>query len=229
MVEPPSTAIAAPWMWRAGSLHRKRVSAAMSSGSPSRRRPYFSVDSQHRPEHTACADATEQLERKAVDPGLVRQVDEPASLCRARRVDQDVAAVEPSLHLVVKRLHTVEPAQVARDEQRRRSGCRNQLVCDGETARRGRGEHGLGPFPGERDGDRAADSAARARDDRHLSLEMTRQYPPFIVDPLTPLCRLLPASSAARGLPTRPRLDDPRIAPLRPRPCGGLRRCRSCC
>ena len=87
---------------RLGEIAHRRIdrSADREIGAGRARRAAADIDDktlrrlEQRPEQPAHAHAAEQFQRIAVEPGIVRQVDEIAGTGRARRADQNVAAVE---------------------------------------------------------------------------------------------------------------------------------------
>ena len=118
----------------------------------------------------------EEFKRKAVDPGLVRQVEEFAALGGAGIVDQHVAALEALTHLGEQRCS--QPASVRRSPATvsgaGAAGGRDRLGAVGEIGRAGRRQHGLRALARKGDRDGPADAAAAAGDDNDFSFELSR-------------------------------------------------------
>jgi hypothetical protein len=113
---------------RLGEVAHRGVdrSADREVGAGRARSPTADVDDEtvggleQRPERPAHPHAAEQLERIAVHPGLVRQIDEVTGLGRAGRVHQDVAAAEFFFDGAEHLLDAFELAKVGGDGERRR-------------------------------------------------------------------------------------------------------------
>ena len=134
---------------------------------------------EQRPEQPRQPHRGVKLQREAVGPGLVRQLEEFAALGRAGIVDQHVAALEPLVDRGEHLLAAGQRAQVAGNGHRRRpAGGGDRLRAFGEIGRAGRRQHQF--------------ARPRARRRRAIARPMPR------LPPLT--TTTLPSNSFAIGL-----------------------------
>src|SRR5262244_3396397 len=132
---------------------------------------------QQRPEQPGEPHATEELQREAVEPDRIGQLQERARARRARIVDEHIATLEAFVDAAEQLLARLELAQIAGDGERLRPLRRDRLGGGGEILLGGGGEHGLRTLARERERDAAAYTAARPRNDDDLAVELTRHIP----------------------------------------------------